>query len=123
MERYKFPDGFLWGSATSAHQVEGNNVNDWSEWEKKNAERLTQEAEKKFGHLPNWNDIKEQAQDPKNYISGKACDHYNSYEKDFDIAKSLGHKAHRLSIEWSRIEPEEGKFNEKEIEHYRKVVK
>ena len=54
---------------------------------------------------------------------GRACDHYNRYEEDFDIAKSLGHNCHRLSIEWARIEPEEGKFDEKEIEHYRSVLK
>src|SRR3989344_4578473 len=120
---FQFPKGFYWGSVTSAHQVEGDNVNDWSEWEKENAERLAKEAENKFGHLPNWSDIKEQAQSPQNYISGRACDHYNRYEEDFDIAKSLDHNAHRFSIEWSRIEPEEGKFNEKEIEHYWKVIK
>lgn len=97
-------------------------MNDWSEWEKKNAERLAREAENKFGHLSNWDDIKEQAQNPQNYISGRACDHYNRYKEDFDIAKSLGHNAHRFSIEWSRIEPEEGKWDEREIEHYRKVI-
>lgn len=118
-----FPDGFLWGASTSAHQVEGNNHNDWTEWEKANAKRLARESEKRFGHLPIWPDIKEQAQDPANYISGRACDHYNRFEGDFDIAKSLGHNAHRFSIEWSRIEPEEGEWDEKEIEHYRQVIK
>ncbi len=118
----EFPKGFLWGAATSAHQVEGGLHNDWTEWEKQNAERLANGAKKKFGHLQNWADIKTQAQNPANYISGRACDHYNRYEEDFDIAKSLGHTAHRFSIEWSRIEPEEGKFDEKEIEHYRKVI-
>ena len=118
----KFPKNFLWGATTSSHQVEGGNVNDWSEWEKKNAERLAREAEKKFGHLPNWGDIKAGAQNPQNYISGRACDHYNRYEEDFNIAKSLGHNAHRFSIEWSRVEPEEGKWDEQEIEHYRKVI-
>ncbi|MFC1756711.1 glycoside hydrolase family 1 protein [Patescibacteria group bacterium] len=54
--------------------------------------------------------------------AGMACDHYSRFEEDFDIAKSLGHNAHRFSIEWSRIEPEEGKFDEKEIEHYQKVI-
>lgn len=117
-----FPDGFLWGAATAAHQVEGGLHNDWTEWEKQNADRLAHEAEKKFGHLPNWQDIKAQAQDPQNYISGRACDHYNRYEEDFDIAQSLGHNAHRFSIEWSRIEPREGEFDEIEIEHYRKVI-
>lgn len=59
----------------------------------------------------------------KNYISGKAADHYNLYEKDFDILKELGQNAFRFSIEWSRIEPKKGKFDQKEIEHYQKVVK
>ncbi len=121
--KFQFPKNFYWGSATSAHQVEGNNHNDWSIWEIENAERLAKEAEKKFGHLQNWAEIKEEAQNPQNYISGRACNHYNRYEEDFDIAKSLRHNAHRFSIEWSRIEPEEGKFNEKEIEHYKKVIK
>ncbi|OGM90535.1 hypothetical protein A2999_02470 [Candidatus Wolfebacteria bacterium RIFCSPLOWO2_01_FULL_38_11] len=121
--KFQFPKGFYWGAATSAHQVEGGNHNDWSEWEKENAERLAKEAEKKFSHLKNWQEIKEQAQNPQNYISGRACDHYNRFEEDFDIAKSLSHNVHRFSIEWSRIEPEEGKFNEIEIEHYRNVIK
>ncbi len=103
-----FPKGFLWGAATSAHQVEGNNHNDWSEWELKNAERLSKVSGEKYP--------------PENYISGRACDHYNRFREDFDIAKSLGHNAHRFSIEWSRIEPEEGKFDEKELEHYREVI-
>lgn len=121
-DKFQFPKDFYWGSATSAHQVEGGNVNDWSEWEKENAQKIAQESEKKFGYFLNWNDIKAEAQDPQNYISGKACDHYNRYEEDFDIAKSLSHNAHRFSIEWSRIEPEEGKWNELEIEHYKKVI-
>ncbi len=122
MAKLQFPEGFLWGAATASHQVEGNTRNDWSEWEKQNAERLAREAEKKFGHLSHWADIKKQAQNPANYISGRACDHYNRFEEDFDIAKSTSHNAHRFSIEWSRIEPEEGKWDEKEIEHYRKVI-
>ena len=122
MKKGQFPDGFLWGAATAAHQVEGGQYNDWTEWEKENADRLAAAAEKKFGNLPNWPDIKIQAQNPHNYISGRACDHYNRYEEDFDIARSLGHNAHRFSIEWSRIEPREGEFDKKEIEHYRKVI-
>ena len=120
---FQFPKNFYWGSATSAHQVEGGNHNDWSEWEKENAKRLAREAEGRFGYLSNWTKIKIEAQNPQNYISGRACDHYNRYEEDFDIVKSLGHNAHRFSIEWSRIEPDEGKFNEKEIEHFRNVLK
>ena len=117
-----FPKNFLWGAATSAHQVEGGNHNDWSEWELKNAKRLTREAESRFGRFPSWPEIGEQAAKSENYISGIACDHYHRFREDFDIAKELGHNAHRFSIEWSRIEPEEGKFNEKEIEHYREVI-
>ncbi|OGZ45970.1 MAG: hypothetical protein A3J54_02970 [Candidatus Ryanbacteria bacterium RIFCSPHIGHO2_02_FULL_45_13b] len=89
--------------------MEGGNVNDWSVWEKENAERLSRESGGKYP--------------PENYISGKACDHYNRYEEDFDIAQKLGHNAHRFSIEWSRVEPEEGKFDDCEIEHYRQVIK
>ncbi len=117
---YKFPAGFFWGAATSSHQVEGGNVNDWSEWEKANAQRLAKEAKQKW--QPWQQERFPEMFDPQNYISGRACDHYNRHEEDFDIAKQLGHNAHRFSIEWSRVEPEEGKFNEEAIEHYRKVI-
>ena len=115
-----FPEGFLWGSGTSAHQVEGGCYNDWTEWEKKNAERLAKNA-KSYWQEWQWKKFPEMLS-PENYFSGRACDHYNRYEEDFDLAKSLGQNAHRFSIEWSRIEPEEGRFDEKEIEHYRKVI-
>ncbi len=111
----------MWGAATSAHQVEGGTFNNWSEWEKNNSGRLAKEAGKKW---QDWQQKKfPEMFDPQNYISGRACGHYDLYEKDFDLAQEGGHNAHRFSIEWSRIEPEEGKFNEKEIEHYRKVIK
>ncbi|HUT96436.1 MAG TPA: glycoside hydrolase family 1 protein [Candidatus Paceibacterota bacterium] len=58
----------------------------------------------------------------KKFDAGIACDHYHKFEEDFDLAKSLNNNAHRFSIEWARIEPEEGKFDQKEIEHYRKVI-
>ncbi|TSD01802.1 MAG: beta-glucosidase [Parcubacteria group bacterium Athens0714_25] len=119
-KKLKFPKGFLWGASTSAHQVEGGLRNNWTEWEKENAERLAEEAGKKW---KKWQQEKfPEMFEKENYISGRACDHYNRYEEDFEIAKELGHNAHRFSIEWSRIEPEEGKFDEKEIEHYRKVI-
>lgn len=92
----KFPPGFLWGASTAAYQVEGGiENNDWAK----------------------------AARDGKVPPAGKACDSYHLYAKDFDIAERLGHNAHRLSIEWSRVEPQEGKFENKEIEHYRKVLK
>src|SRR3989344_933167 len=92
----QFPEGFYWGAATSSFQVEGGiENNDWAE-----AGRL--------GKVP---------------VVGIADVHYHRYEEDFDIAKSLNHNAHRFSIEWARIEPEEGKFDEQEIEHYKKVVR
>ncbi len=107
-----FPKNFLWGAATSSHQVEGGNHNDWSEWET---------SHKRIKFLKSKGLTEKYGLD--NFISGKAVDHYNRFAKDFEIAKSLGHNAHRFSIEWSRIEPEEGKFNEKEIEHYKQVIK
>ncbi|MFC1594618.1 glycoside hydrolase family 1 protein [Candidatus Omnitrophota bacterium] len=92
-----FPKDFLWGAATSSHQVEGNNIdNDWWQWEQ-------------TGH----------AHEP----SLEACNHYNLYESDFDIARSLHHNAHRLSIEWSRIEPKKDQWNRNALEHYRKVIR
>lgn len=98
-ETRTFPEGFLWGAATSSHQVEGNcDNNDWWDWEKVE------------GHITDGTP------------SGVACDHYNRYEEDFDIAKDMNNNAHRLSIEWSRIEPEEGKWDHGEVEHYRKVL-
>ena len=91
----KFPQGFLWGAATSAYQVEGNNSNsDWWKWEI----------------------------DAGKERSGATCKHYELYEQDFDLAKSLNHNAHRLSIEWSRIEPQEGKFSQDELKHYIDVI-
>lgn len=121
MKKLKFPKNFLWGAATAAHQVEGGMENSWTEWEKQNAERLAKNAGKKWQP---WQQEKfPEMFEKENYISGRCCDHYNLFEKDFDLAKEGGHNAHRFSIEWSRIEPEEGKFDEKEIEHYRNVIK
>lgn len=116
-----FPKSFFWGAGTSAHQVEGGNRNDWTEYELQSAKRQAQIAHKK-----QWSDyILQNYPNPlqeENYISGRACDHYRRFREDFDIAKSLGHNAHRFSIEWSRIEPEEGKFDEREIGHYREII-
>lgn len=91
-----FPEGFLWGAATSSHQVEGGSVfNDWWQWEKAGK-------------------VKE--------VSGDACRHFELFRQDFDIAQTLHHNAHRFSIEWSRVEPEPGRWNESAIQHYREVL-
>ncbi|MFH1664940.1 MAG: glycoside hydrolase family 1 protein [Candidatus Omnitrophota bacterium] len=90
-----FPANFLWGAATSSHQVEGDNFfNDWWEWETSgNTEP-----------------------------SGKACDHYNRFLEDLHMARELGHNAHRISLEWSRIEKTEGTWDWNEWEHYQNVI-
>ncbi|MEI7819026.1 MAG: glycoside hydrolase family 1 protein [bacterium] len=119
-----FPKGFLWGSATSAHQVEGGMNNNWSDWEKEHSAVLARGSAKAFDTPSvHWYRIKNDAIDPLNYISGKSVDHYNRYQEDFDIAKSLHHNAHRFSIEWSRVEPRRGEYDEAEIQHYRHVIK
>jgi len=120
MPEMKFPKGFLWGAATSSHQVEGGNFNSWSEWERENAARLVRKA---GNYWQKWQQKKfPEMFDLENYVSGWAADHYHRFKDDFDLAKELGHNAHRFSIEWSRIEPKEGKINQKEIEHYRQVL-
>lgn len=91
----QFPDGFYWGAATASYQVEGGIEN--CDWAKAARE----------GKVP---------------PCGRACDHYHRFAADFDMAKSLGHTAHRFSVEWARIEPVEGQFNEAEIQHYRQVL-
>ncbi len=93
-----FPNDFLIGAATAAHQVEGNNIH---------SDYWAQE------HMPHTSFAEP---------SGLACDHYNRYEEDIKLLAEAGLNAYRFSIEWARIEPEEGKFDETEIEHYRKVI-
>jgi beta-glucosidase len=94
-----FPEGFLWGTATSSHQVEGNNKNnDWWEWEKEPGHILG-------GHR-----------------SGLACDWWNRAEEDFDLAREMGQNAHRLSLEWSRIEPREGEWDDDALARYRQML-
>jgi beta-glucosidase len=93
---FRFPNGFLWGASTSAHQVEGHNtLNDWWDWEQSGRVATP---------------------------SGAACDHYRRFRDDFDLAQALEHNAHRLSLEWSRLEPEEGVWSEDAFQHYREVL-
>lgn len=112
-----------WGASTSAHQVEGNNHNQWSIWELASANELAKSAPKRYGWLENWAEISKEAQGPNNYVSGVSADHYRLYKEDFDLAKKLNFNAFRFSIEWSRIEPEEGKWDESAIEYYKNYVR
>ena len=117
----KFPDGFYFGASTSSHQVEGNCNNDWTVWEKQNSKRLALESVK-FENLKSWNRIKKEAGNPENYISGAAADHYNRYAEDFALAKKIGINAYRFSVEWSRVEPGKGHWDQKELDHYKKMI-
>lgn len=94
----KFAPDFLIGAATAAHQVEGNNVN---------SDYWLQE------HMPHSSFTEP---------SGDACDHYHRYEEDIRLLAEAGLNAYRFSVEWARIEPEEGRFDENEIAHYKDVI-
>ena len=93
------PKGFFIGAATAAHQVEGNNIH---------SDYWAQEL------LPHTSFTEP---------SGLTCDHYHRYEEDIKLLADAGLNAYRFSIEWARIEPEEGQFDEAEIEHYRDVIR
>lgn len=93
-----FPEKFLWGCATAAHQVEGNNTN---------SDFWTME------HLPG-----SMFKEP----SGDACDHYHLYPQDIIMLADLGFNTYRFSLEWARIEPEEGFFSNAELDHYRRML-
>lgn len=95
----RFPDKFMIGASTAAHQVEGNNIHSdyWA-----------------MEHLKHTN---------FNEPSLNAVDHYNRYEEDIRLMAEAGLNTYRFSIEWARIEPEEGKFDETQTEHYKKVLK
>lgn len=96
--RRSTPPGFLWGSAISAHQTEGNNVNS-DAW-------LCETVSPTAYAEP----------------SGDACDSWDRYALDFDIAAGLGFNCHRIGIEWSRIEPEPGYFSQAALDHYRRAL-
>ena len=113
---------FFWGASTASHQVEGGTTNQWSVWELSVAAEHAKHAKKEIGWMPSWERIEKQATDPNNYVSGKGIDHYNRYQEDFDIAKKMGLNAFRFSIEWSRLEPEEGKWDIVAVQHYRDYI-
>ena len=95
----KFSKDFLLGASTAAHQVEGNNIH---------SDYYTMELMKSTSFV-----------EP----SSDAVDHYNRYEEDIRLLAEAGLNCYRFSIEWARIEPEEGKFDEAEVEHYRKMLR
>lgn len=99
MHDVPFPKGFMWGAATAAHQVEGHLRNDWSDFEKLK------------GVVANGD------------TSEEGVDHYNRFDSDFALAADMGHNVHRLSIEWSRIEPEKGKWDAAAVAHYHEVFR
>lgn len=95
-----FPPDFLWGTATSAYQVEGNNTNsDWHAWEMADPARIKGDAG-----------------------CGMSCNWWENAETDLDMAAAMGNNAHRLSLEWSRIEPEPSVFDATAIERYRAIL-
>lgn len=94
-----FPEGFLWGAATASYQVEGGNYNS------------------------SWWDFEQLEGSIKNGESAEyAVNHYDMYSSDIDLMKDLNLNSYRFSIEWSRIEPEKGEFDDTEIEHYSDVI-
>jgi beta-glucosidase len=117
-----FPKKFLWGTATSAHQVEGDTHNQWSVWELENAKSLAAQSEYHFGEFDAWPHNEAEAKNPSSYVSGKSTDHYNRYQQDFDLLKKMNMNAFRFSVEWSRVEPQEGAWNIEAIDHYKRYV-
>lgn len=95
----RFPAGFLWGTASSAHQVEGNNTN--NQW---------------------WVDESVPGAIWHGDRSGLACDWWANAESDFDRMQAMGLNAHRLSVEWSRIEPRPGEFDSAAVDRYRALL-
>lgn len=99
MKKYIFPKDFLWGSSTSAFQVEGNCKNhDFYRWA----------VLGKVRDNTNPND---------------AVLHYEKYREDIELLKAMNHNAARIGLEWARIEPSDGTFNENALEHYRNELK
>jgi beta-glucosidase len=94
----RFPEGFIWGTSTAGHQVEGHN--DKSDWWK-------------FEHEGKIKD---------GTVSGAGVDYWNRYEEDHELMAKLGCRLFRLGLEWAKIEPEDGRFDMKAVEHYRKIL-
>ncbi|WP_019907310.1 GH1 family beta-glucosidase [Thermoanaerobacter indiensis] len=100
----KFPKDFVWGTATSSYQIEG--------------------AVNEDGRTPSiWDTFsKTEGKTYKGHTGDVACDHYHRYKEDVEILKEIGVKAYRFSIAWPRIFPEEGKYNPKGMDFYKKLI-
>lgn len=120
--KFDFPKTFLWGASTAAHQVEGDTHNQWTVWELENAQAKSVQAEYRIGHFKSWDNIRQYAQDPNNYVSGMSTGHYNRFKEDFDLLQKMNMNAYRFSIEWSRIEPNEGQWDDAAIKHYQQYI-
>jgi beta-glucosidase len=118
----KFPKNFLWGVATSAHQIEGGQHNQWSVWELENAKALAAQSSYQFDDLSNWPEVKRSAQTPSNYVSGRATEHYARFAEDISLVRKLNLNAFRFSIEWSRVQPEQGAWDAGAVKHYKEVL-
>ena len=90
-----FPNDFMWGVATASHQIEGGNTNNWSAFEPRSKSKQ---------------------------LSGEACDHWNRRSEDITLIKNLGVSHYRFSIEWSRVEPLPGHWDQKAIQWYSDLV-
>lgn len=128
-QKLVFPDGFFWGAATSAHQIEGWNSNDWSEWEWRNVDEMAEEYEARYRlkekiglKFPKWPGFRRQASQKKNYLSGAAAASYQMWRQDIDLLTKLNLNSYRFSIEWSRIEPEYGRWRKSALDHYERIV-
>ncbi len=122
VDTYSFPKDFLWGASTAGHQVEGGNYDQWTVWELDNANELAKTAADRLRWLPDWQEFKDEAEKPDNYVSGKGVDHLHRYKEDFSILKKLNLNAFRFGIEWSRVEPDKGVWDKKAIDHYHNYI-
>jgi beta-glucosidase len=123
------PPDFLWGWAIAGTEAEGGGLrNQWTRWSDANAERLAAAAtaQSDFGGgpatVPLWEAIAAEATDPANYRVGRGCEMWTRYPEDFALAAQLGFDAGQISVEWSRIEPEPGKWDDGALGHYRDMI-
>lgn len=120
--KYQFSKSFLFGAATAAHQVEGGNHNDWADWEPINAGQAVQKANSPDYVQGKRRGLPPEAFEASSYISGQSVDHFNRYDEDLALAQQIGLTAYRFSVEWSRVEPEPGVYNNAAIQHYREMA-